>query len=120
MLALNSTNVSTSSEIGNGWTHTLRRQIVTGGVFHVQVLTGTGQDYLYSGRPPSYQVPAPSSGAVNSLFAQSNYAGFTETQPDGTVFTYGCAAGGRARAASLDQEPRRSASGPSPTTRAIA
>ena len=48
-----------------------------------------GMDYLYSGRPPSYQVPAPSSGAVNSLFAQSNYAGFTETQPDGTVFTYG-------------------------------
>ena len=96
VLSFSSTNVATVSEIGNGWTHTFKRQVVGGCPTVAQVYTGTGQVYAYGGPRGgnAYFTPGPGSTAVNSLFAQSACAGFTETQPDGTTFTYRGTGGG--------------------------
>ena len=94
ILSYNSTNAATSSEIGNGWTHTFKRQVqIVGGQTPV-VVTGNGQSYTYHAADPSsggYQ--SPTSDTPNTLEAQLGWGGFTETQPDGTFFQYGSAAG---------------------------
>jgi YD repeat-containing protein len=88
VLSYCSTNASTSSEIGNGWSHTFKRtvQLVNGTT--PQVITGAGQVYTYTGvSGGGFQIPT--SNTVNSLSATSGWASFTETQPDGTFFQYG-------------------------------
>ena len=53
VLSYNSTNASTSSEIGNGWTHTFKRQVQIVGGTNPAVVTGKGQSYTYqAGTPP--------------------------------------------------------------------
>ncbi len=85
LLAYNSTNAATASEVGNGWTHTFKRQVqIIGGTTPV-VVTGNGQSYTYqAANPSSGGNVAPTSDTPNSLLAQAGWRGFTETQPDGT------------------------------------
>jgi len=94
LLAYNSTNSATASEVGNGWTHTFKRQVqIIGGTTPV-VVTGNGQSYTYqAANPSSGGYVAPTSDTPNSLMAQAGWHGFTETQPDGTFYQYGSAAG---------------------------
>ena len=57
------------------------------------VITGSGQAYTYGGSRTGgvFLPPGTGSSAVNSLFAQTGFSGYTETQPDGTAFTYSAA-----------------------------
>ena len=105
VLSYNSTNASTSSEVGNGWSHTFKREVMAvppapppgrlpppGASGNPTVLTGAGQTFTYdSNASGGYLTPAPGSGAINSLYALANYTGFTETAPDGTAYVYGAA-----------------------------
>ena len=75
--------------MGNGWSHTFRRQI-TGGFPSGTLITGSGQTITYTGPRVggAFMTPAAGSGVVNKLFAQTGYSAYTETQPDGTAFNY--------------------------------
>ncbi len=99
VLSYNSTNGSSSTEVGNGWTHTFRRQILTAGEGDINLITGEGQTIYYTVNifTGGWCIPATGPGgiaAVNALYSQPHFAGFTETAPDGTVYQYGAAAFG--------------------------
>ena len=104
VMAYNSTNASASSEVGNGWSHSFRRQVEVGGSGSpIVVTTGAGQNYTYTTSQPlgGQYTPAAGSGAVNSLFAARPFFSATETAPDGTVYNYGSATGGLLRLQSI-------------------
>ena len=95
VLSYNSGNSGTANTSGNGWFHTFQRQIQLSGN-NPTVITGTGQTYVYTGirGGGGYAIPASNSPAVNSLQSATGWTSLTETQPDGTSFHYGSAAGG--------------------------
>ncbi len=91
-----STNATNTSEQGNGWSHTFKRNVVMLGPHgsfspripvEPTVTTGVGQEFAYTKNSSGgYQPPA--SPAINSLQAPVGFATFTETQPNGTFFQY--------------------------------
>jgi len=90
ILSYNSTNASTASEIGNGWSHLFKRQVVIGGSGNPVVVTGAGQIFAYlANLAGGYYPPAP--GTINSLQGPAGFTSFTETAPDGTKYQYGSA-----------------------------
>jgi len=90
-LSFNSTNL-TPTEFGNGWTSVFSRSVVIGGSGAVEVQTGAGNTYFYSGTGWTNGFYPPSGGNLaspNSLFSAARNTGpFTETQSDGTLFQY--------------------------------
>ena len=106
VLVYNSTNATTSSEIGNGWSHIFKRQVQLIGGTNPAVITGAGQQIPYTGESAGgYQAPMANASAVNSLFAEPFFAAFYETAPDGTTYVYGSPSAGSLATLSSVQSP---------------
>src|SRR5262249_33259162 len=76
--------VSTTGELGNGWSSTFQRKVQPGGGLAPIVVAGAGQSYKYSMKPGGIYVPG--TGAINAL--TGNPSSFNETAPDGTVYHF--------------------------------
>ena len=91
-LSFNSTNVTTPSEIGNGWSHTFKRAITIQGSSTLRVAAGDGSQFFYSGTSWTngfYAAVPGGTPVANSLSSPSRLVGpFTETRPDGWAYLY--------------------------------
>jgi len=104
VLSYNSSNASTASEIGNGWSHLFKRRIVIGGSGNPVVLTGAGQIFAYLANLAGGSYP-PAPGTINPLQGPAGFTSFTETAPDGTKYQYGSAQSGPAALLQSIQNP---------------
>ena len=93
VLSYSNANFPALTEVGAGWTHTFRRQVLLSGN-NPTVVTGSGQQYAYTGVRGGGGFATPNSPAVNSLQSTSGFSSFTETQPDGTLFQYAAPSSG--------------------------
>src|SRR5260370_18378119 len=61
VLSYSSTNASTPSEIGNGWSQTFKRTLALAGSSTLNILRGAGRRFVYSGTSSinAFYVPTP-------------------------------------------------------------